>query len=118
MLEVAVGAEGIALGLPSLSIETDQISGDVLDALLCAVLDALPSPRTDDTQIDLRTLASRTVVGELVQAVEIDIDRVVVAVDELDELLHVIPLRHAHQPVEAPDPVVRMYDEVATAEAL
>ena len=52
------------------------------------------------------------------QAVEVDIDRVVVAVDELDELLHVIPLRHAHQPVEAPDPVVRMYDEVATAEAL
>ena len=49
MLEVAVRAEGIAFGLPSLSIEADEISGDVLDALLCAVLDPLPSTRTDDT---------------------------------------------------------------------
>ena len=118
MLEVAVGAEGEALGLPSLSIETDQISGDVLDALLCALLDALPSTRTDDTQIDLRAFASRAVVGELVQAVEVDIDRVVVALDELDELLCVIALWHAHQPVEASDPVVGMYDEVTSAEAL
>ena len=49
---------------------------------------------------------------------QVDIDGVIVAVDELDELLHVVALRHAHQAVEAPDTVVSVDDEVATAEAL
>ena len=49
---------------------------------------------------------------------EIDVDGVIIAVDELDELLCVIALRHAYQPVEASDPVVSMYDEITSAEAL
>ena len=52
------------------------------------------------------------------QAMQVDIDGVIVAVDELDELLHVVTLRHTHQAVEAPDTVVSVDDEVATAEAL
>ena len=42
MLKIAVGAEGKALTLPTLGIEADQVSGDVLDPLLRAVLDPLP----------------------------------------------------------------------------
>ena len=57
-------------------------------------------------------------MGELVQAVQVDVDRVVVAVDELDELLHMVALGHTHQPIEATNAVVCVDDEVASAEAL
>ena len=44
VLEVGVGAEGKALRLTALGVETYQITGDVLDALLRALLDPLPCP--------------------------------------------------------------------------
>ena len=118
VLEVGVGAEGKALRLTALGVETYQITGDILDALLRALLDPLPCPRADCTERDFFPPFARAVVGELVQAMQVDIDGVIVAVDELDELLHVVALRHTHQAVEAPDTVVGVDDEVATAEAL
>ena len=50
--------------------------------------------------------------------VQVDLEGVLLAVDELAELLHVVALGHTHQAVEAPDTVVGVDDEVATAEAL
>ena len=44
------------------------------------------------------------------QAMEVDIDRVVVAVDELDELLGASLLLHRYQPVETTYTMVGMYD--------
>ena len=118
VLEVGIGAEGKALRLTTLGVEAYQITGDILDALLRALLDTLPCPRADRIERDFFPPFARAVVGELVQAMQVDIDGVIVAVDELDELLHVIALRHTHQAVEAPDTVVGVDDEVATAEAL
>ena len=118
MLEVGVGTEGKALRLTALGVETYQITGDILDALLRALLDTLPCPRADGAERDFFPSFARAVVGELVQAMQVDIDGVIVAVDELDELLHVVALGHTHQAVEAPDTVVGVDDEVTTAEAL
>ena len=118
MLKVAIGAEGKALTLPTLGIEADQVSGDVLDPLLRTVLDPLPGSRAYGTQGYLGLLPSRAVVGELVQAMEIDVDGVIIAVDELDELLGTPLLLHRHQPIEAADTMVGMYDEVSPLEAL
>ena len=49
---------------------------------------------------------------------EIDVDGVIIAVDELDELLGTPLLLHRHQPIEAADTMVSMYDEVSPLEAL
>ena len=49
---------------------------------------------------------------------EIDVDGVVIAVDELDELLSASLLLHRHQPIEASDTMVCVYDEVSPLEAL
>ena len=110
MLKIAVGAEGKALTLPTLGIEADQVSGDVLNPLLRAVLDPLPCSRAYGTQRYLGLLTSRAVVGELVQAMEIDVDGVIIAVDELDELLSASLLLHRHQTIEASDTMVCVYD--------
>ena len=52
------------------------------------------------------------------QAMEVDIDRVVVAVYELNELLGTALLLHRYQSIETPDTMVGMYNEVSTIEAL
>ena len=118
VLEVGIGAEGEALRLAPLGVEAYEVTGNILDALLRALLDALPCSRADSTQRYLLRPFAGAVVGELVQAVQVDVDRVVVAVDELNELLYMVPLRHTHQPIEATNAVISVDDEVATAEAL
>ena len=118
VLEVGVGAEGEALRLAPLGVEAYEVTGNILDALLRPLLDTLPRSRADSTQRHLLHPFAGAVVGELVQAVQVDVDCVVVAVDELDELLHMVPLGHTHQPIEATNAVVGVDDEVATAEAL
>ena len=118
VLEVGIGAEGEALRLAPLGVEAYKVTGNILDALFRPLLDALPRTRADSTQRHLLRPFAGAVVGELVQAVQIDVDCVVVAVDELDELLHMVTLGHTHQPIEATNAVVCVDDEVATAEAL
>ena len=69
VLEVGIGAEGEALRLAPLGVEAYEVTGNVLDALLRALLDALPRSRADSTQRDLLRPFAGAVVGELVQAV-------------------------------------------------
>ena len=118
MLQIAIGAEGEALALAALLVELDQVTGDVLDALLGLILDALPGAGAERAQLRLGLLATGAVVRELVQAVEVDIDAVAAVVDELDELLRAALLLHRHQTVEAPHAVIGMHHEVAAVEAL
>ena len=69
VLEVGVGAEGEALCFAPLGVEAYEVTGNILDALLRALLDALPRSRADSTQRYLLRPFAGAVVGELVQAV-------------------------------------------------
>ena len=112
MLHVAVGRKGEAPAGLTLRVQRDQLAGDVLDGLFRVELHALPCPRAE--LVYFRRLAVLVLVlRDAVQRVDVYQQHVVVAVDELDRLVHLAVLDRPRQSPEAADAVVDVHDVIA-----
>ena len=114
-LQEAVGAELEALLLAALGVQLDEVAGNVLNLLLRAVLQLLPSPRAQLVQAGRLALLA-LVFGHFVQGVDGDEHHVVVLIDQLHHLLRGVAVGDAHQSGKAPHAVVGVHHVVAGGE--
>ena len=115
MLEIGVRGEGEAFLAAPGGIELYEVTGNVLELALGALLDALPCVGAD--AVDLRRHAFlAAVLGELVEGVDGREEDVVVLIHELDDFLHLAVDVGAQQSGEAAHAVVEMDHIVAGLE--
>ena len=113
MLQIGVGTEREPFHMPTLGIEFDEVAGDVLDALLRALLHALPSAGAERAQAWRLTAVGPAVFGYLVERVYRHVDHVATLVDDAYHLLVTVLGGHAHQTTELADAEVDMHHVVA-----
>ena len=112
MLHVVVGTEGKAFLMAALGIQPDEVAGDVLDALLGALLHALPGSGAQRTE-PWRFVGRRpAVLGYLVERMDGDIHGVAALIDDADHLLVTLARGHPDQTGEFADAEIDMHDEV------
>ena len=115
LLQGVVGAEGEALRGFALGVEGDEVLGDVLHLPLGLGFEHLPGVAAEAVELRRLALAAH-IARDLVQAVDGDVEDVVVLVYQADELLALAVVGHLLETREAADAVVDMGDEVAGLE--
>ena len=113
MLQIGVGTEREPFHMATLGIELDEVAGDVLDALLRALLHALPRAGAERAQAWRLTAVGPAVFGNLVERVYRHVHHVAPLVDDAYHLLVAVLGGHAHQTAELADAEVDMHHVVA-----
>ena len=109
LLHKTIGAESKSLLLLTLSVETNQVARNVLNLLLRALLEFLPSACAQVAQARRFALLA-FVLRHLVKRVNRNENHVVVLIHQLDEfLLLTIRSRHTHQSRKLPYSVIYVY---------
>ena len=113
VLQIAVGTVGKALLPAPAGIEFDEVAGDVFDLLLGALLQSVPSPRTECGEPGGLAGVLPAVFAYLVERVDGDIHLVVVLIDDADHLLIAASCRHPDESAKLADAEIHMHDVVA-----
>ena len=113
LLHETIGAKSKSLLLLTLCVETNEVARNVLNLLLRALLEFLPSACAQVTQA--RRFALLTfVLRHLMKRVDGNENHIVIFIHQFDEfLLLTICTRHAHQSSKLPYTVIHVYDIIA-----
>ena len=113
MLQITVGTIGKSLFASALRIEFDQVAGDILDSLLCLLLQPVPGTCSQGREAWRFTGIAPSVFTDLIKRVDAHVHLVIVLIHDADHLLIAVAGRHTHQSAELSDTIIHMHDEVA-----
>ena len=113
MLQITVGTVGETFLPASSGIELDEVASDVLDALLCLLLQPVPGSRAQGGEAWRLAGVAAAVLADLIEGVDGHVHLVVVLVDDAYHLLVTVARWHAHQSAKLTYSVIDMHNEVA-----
>ena len=113
VLHEGVGAEGEALLVTATGIELDEVTGNILDALLGALLETVPGAGAQRGEAGWLSGVLAAVLADFIERVDGNIHLVVVLIDDADDFFEPFVGGHAEQSAKFADSIIHMDDKVA-----
>ena len=112
MLQITVGTIGKALFSSALRIELYQISGYILNLLLCLFLQSIPGTSTQRRQTRRFTRITPTILAYLIKRMDRDVNLIIIFIDNTYHFLITIASRNTYQSAKLTDTKVHMHDKI------
>ena len=113
VLHEGIRTKGKAFFIAPLGIELDEIARNVLDALLSALLHAVPCSGAENAQSWGLSGLVGAVLADFIERVDGNIHLVVVLIDDADDFFEPFVGGHAEQSAKFADSIIHMDDKVA-----